>query len=283
MFTHTPIVSLYRDDITLQSSVDDISHTYIQKSVYTADTAKKITSIIALLSICTQSTLGYISAGILAVSTLDTASVYADSTMYNKKAYLKVPAGTVGALLEVSTGNWYMATPASSISPGDTVKYVLDMSGMYDSISPGNMGTVEVSDYIVSGHTSITNLHIPYLWTGGTLPVAGTPTTVATLHVPANWVSPVSPTGGYLTPLYGSGVQSGILTATATGLTYTFNGMPSPTNTDGWISQTFINSAGEVVVMAYGHKTAPGNPPVRGFNFQTAAGTTNGYLANTTT
>lgn len=98
---------------------------------------------------------------ILLVSSVTIASVettFATPSSYSKKAYLKVASGTIGAAPELESGNWYMTTPATSVSPGDTVKYVLDMSSASADMASHDFS---VSDYLAVGHTGVTDIRIP--------------------------------------------------------------------------------------------------------------------------
>jgi hypothetical protein len=49
-------------------------------------------------------------------------------------------------------------TPATSVSPGDTVKYVLDMSSASADMASHDFS---VSDYLAVGHTGVTDIRIP--------------------------------------------------------------------------------------------------------------------------
>lgn len=71
-----------------------------------------------------------------------------------------------------------MDTPISSVSSGQTYRYVLDMSSASDDMSNYD---VAVSDYLALGHTGVTSPRVPTAsgWTVLGTPSVGTPTQVA--------------------------------------------------------------------------------------------------------
>ena len=115
--------------------------------MYTFSPKKVLSGFLACLISC-ESVISI--ALISSVSLASVETTFATPSSYSKKAYLKVASGTIGAAPELESGNWYMTTPATTVSPGDSVKYVLDMSSASADMAGNDFS---VSDYLALGHT----------------------------------------------------------------------------------------------------------------------------------
>jgi hypothetical protein len=214
-----------------------------------------------------QRTIGLLSlsatlSNILLTSALATLGLYevigvdAATPGYTKKAYLEVASGSVGAWMDPNTSKWYSTTPMTTLRDGDSVKYVLDMASARVSLGSG---ALTVEDMIALGHTGISLPQIPYLWTGATTPSLGVPTTIAGWS-PTSQIIPTLSSGGILAWRADMQSQDGYLSGVVSGNVnpLTLSGIQSlaglnSTTTDGFVSHTFVNSSGDVVIFAPSH------------------------------
>ena len=90
-----------------------------------------------------------------------------------------------------------MMIPTTSVSPGDTVKYVLDMSSASADMASHDFS---VSDYLAVGHTGVTDIRIPEGsgWSLSGVPVPGTPTPIASWNHQSGAVQNVQSSGALL-------------------------------------------------------------------------------------